>query len=44
MTALTGDELVFDLQIFNNDGQIYETVTGIRMRDVSKAMKKQAVE
>ncbi len=44
MTALTGDELVFDLQIFNNDGQLYETVTGIRMRDVSKALKKQAVE
>lgn len=34
----TSDELVFDLAIFDNDGQIYETVTGVRMRDVSKAM------
>ncbi len=44
MTSLTGDELVFDLHIFNDDGQLYETVTGIRMRDVSKAMKISAVE
>ncbi len=32
----TSDELVFDLGIFDNDGQIYETVTGVRMRDVSR--------
>lgn len=32
----TSDELVFDLGIFDNDGQIYETVTGLRMRDVSR--------
>jgi hypothetical protein len=42
MTSLTGDELVFDLHIFNIDGQLYETVTGIRMRDVGKAIIKQA--
>ncbi len=32
----TSDELVFDLGIFDNNGQIYETVTGVRMRDVSR--------
>lgn len=40
MLAPTRDDLVFDLAIFNEDGQLYETVTGLRMRDVSKAMKK----
>lgn len=35
----TKDELVFDLAIFDNDGQVYETVTGVRMRDVSGAMR-----
>jgi hypothetical protein len=34
----TGDELVFDLDIFNNDGLIFETITGLRMRDVGKKM------
>ncbi len=34
----TSDELVFDLGIFDSDGRIYETVTGVRMRNVSKAM------
>ncbi len=34
--ARTNDELVFDLGIFDNEGQIYETVTGVRMRDVSR--------
>ncbi|KJR99100.1 MAG: hypothetical protein VR65_16775 [Desulfobulbaceae bacterium BRH_c16a] len=40
LTARTRDELVFDLIIFNDDGLVYETVTGLRMRDVSRAMKK----
>jgi hypothetical protein len=34
----TNDELIFDLAIFDNYGQIYETVTGVRMRNVSGAM------
>ncbi len=34
------DELVFDLDIFDQAGQVYETVTGVRMRDVSGALKK----
>ena len=29
------DELLFDLQIFDDLGHIFESVTGIRMRDVS---------
>lgn len=41
MTSLTGEELVFDLHIFNSDGQLYESVIGLRMRDVRKAMQKQ---
>lgn len=36
----TDAELVFDLVIGGDDGQVYETVTGVRMRDVSGAMKK----
>jgi hypothetical protein len=36
----TDTELVFDLVIAGDDGQVYETVTGVRMRDVSGAMKK----
>lgn len=39
MTSKTLDELLFDLQIFNNRGQLFETVCGLRMRDVSKAIK-----
>ena len=34
----TNDELVFDLGIFDNDGQMYETVTGVHMRNVEKTM------
>ena len=30
----TEDELVYDLGIFDGNGQVYETVTGIRMRNV----------
>jgi hypothetical protein len=44
MTARTPDELIFDAQIFNSKGQLYETVTGIRMRDVSRAIKKQILQ
>lgn len=36
----TADELVFDLVILDNDGQMYETVTGVRMRNVEKTMRK----
>ncbi len=43
MVSLAGDQLVFDLHIFNNAGQLFETVTGVRMRDVRQALKKQAV-
>jgi len=44
MVSLTNDQLVFDLHIFNNAGQLFETVTGLRMRDVRKAIKKQTVD
>jgi len=37
LVARTHDELVFDLGIFNSNGQLYETVAGLRMRDVSGA-------
>ena len=36
----TNDELTFDLGIFDNGGQVYEMVTGVRMRDVSKGIGK----
>ena len=36
----TNDELTFDLGLFDNGGQVYEMVTGVRMRDVSKAIGK----
>jgi hypothetical protein len=39
MTSPPGDELVFDVDIFDKDGLLYETVTGLRMRDVGKAIK-----
>jgi len=34
----TSDELVFDLAIFDDKGQLYETTTGVRMRDVRGTM------
>ena len=34
----TEDELVFDLVIFEDSGTVYETVAGLRMRDVSGAL------
>ncbi|GAB6193073.1 polyketide synthase dehydratase domain-containing protein [Desulfocastanea catecholica] len=34
----TSDELVFDLAIFDDEGQLYETTTGLRMRDVRGTM------
>ncbi len=40
LTCRTEDELLFDLDIFDQSGQVYETVTGVRMRDVSGALKK----
>ena len=36
----TDAELVFDMVIAGEDGKVYETVTGVRMRDVSGVMKK----
>ena len=42
LKSLALGELVFDLDIFNNIGQLYECVSGIRMRDVRRAIKKQA--
>lgn len=39
-TAHTDDELVFDLAIWDNDGQLYEMVTGLQMRDVRGVFKK----
>ncbi len=36
MTAKQRDELVFDIEIFDADGQLYESVTGLRMRDAGK--------
>ena len=38
-TARAEDELVYDLGIFDKNGKVYETVTGIRMRNVGKAIK-----
>jgi hypothetical protein len=35
LLSRTKDELLFDLQIFDDQGHIFESVTGIRMRDVS---------
>ena len=34
--ANTSKELIFDLGIFDSHGQVFETVTGIRMQDVSR--------
>jgi hypothetical protein len=36
----TSDELVFDLAIFDREGQLYETITGLRMRDVRGAVRR----
>jgi hypothetical protein len=33
----THDELIFDLGIFDSHGQVFETVTGVRMRNVGRA-------
>lgn len=35
LLSQTNDELLFDLRIFDDQGHIFESVTGIRMRDVS---------
>jgi len=35
----TEDELIYDLGIFDGNGQVYETVTGIRMRNVGRKKK-----
>ena len=36
----TSDEQVFDLAIFDSEGRLYETTTGVRMRDVRGAVRK----
>lgn len=38
LTSLAEAELVFDLQIFDRQGQLYEFVSEIRMRDVRRAL------
>ena len=35
LLSRTRDELLFDLQIFDDQGQLFESVIGVRMRDVS---------
>ncbi len=35
----SADEQIFNLDIFNTDGEVFETVTGLRMRDVSSAIR-----
>lgn len=35
----TADELIFDLVICDSDGKVYESVTGVRMRNVGKTIK-----
>lgn len=39
-TSVTAAELLFDLEIFDDEGCTYETVLGVRMRDVSGAIRK----
>ncbi len=39
-TGSTGDELVFDLAIWDNAGQLYEMVSGLRMRNVGRVLNK----
>jgi len=39
-TSGTAAELSFDLEIFDDEGRTYETVIGVRMRDVSGAIRK----
>lgn len=40
LIAEARDELTFDLEIFNRHGQIYETVSALRMRDVGASARK----
>ena len=39
-TSQSTEELSFDLEIFDDEGCCYESVTGVRMRDVSGAMQR----
>jgi hypothetical protein len=43
LLSLTGEELVFDLDICDDAGQVFEKVTGLRMRDVSGGKMKPPV-
>ncbi|MBM9604301.1 polyketide synthase dehydratase domain-containing protein [Desulfopila inferna] len=36
VTAINHRQIVFDLNIFNNEGLLYETVNGLRMRDIKR--------
>ena len=38
LTSLADAELVFDLQVFDRHGQLYESVSEVRMRDVRRAL------
>jgi len=38
--SVTKDELLFDLSIYDEAGMVYETVKGLRMRDVSRGAAK----
>jgi len=39
LKSRTKNELFFDVGIFDTAGQVFETVTGVRMRDVGQAIK-----
>ncbi len=39
-TSRSDDELIFDVAIWDDGGQLYEIVDGLRMRDVSSVLKK----
>ncbi len=39
LLSQTDEELVFDLGLFNNQGEVYEIVNGVSMRDVSNAVR-----
>jgi hypothetical protein len=40
LTSRTSDELVFDLVLFDEEGLVYEAITGLCMRNVSGTKKK----
>lgn len=44
LTGQRADELIFDIAIFMPDGQACESASGVRMRDVSRAIAKSGQE